>query len=180
MDGEPREPMERKNDKTKRIKQNSSSCASGSEAAFTETATSTTQNQEEVVMNREQILNVPAGKTLDQIMVDLMGWTQIEKALHYNNSMGVRYTVQDDGVWKFEPGLAHLWQPSVEIHDAWEVLENIRGRGVNVQIDIHKTQTRVSIWSRTMNEFGPEPTNSVADTAPLAICRAAWLCVEES
>jgi hypothetical protein len=58
-------------------------------------------------MNRDEILRLPAGREMDKLIVPFMRWEQIDKAIHYNASMGIRWADQSDGVWKFEPGRAY-------------------------------------------------------------------------
>jgi ABA sandwich protein len=149
-------------------------------------------------MTRDEILNMPAGKEMDRLVVDIMEWEQIDKAIHYDVSMGIRWAWQSDGVWKFEPGLAHLWSPSNEIHDAWEVAEKIQrleneANGIFglelVSLNNGYAASFADAWGEDEKMPIDEPLDpwyqrpdvkgvAHADTAPLAICRAALLVME--
>lgn len=122
-------------------------------------------------MKRNEILNMPAGKEMDTLIVGIMGWVEIDKAINYRADMGIRWASQFDGVWKFGPGLAYLWQPSMEIHDAWEVVEKLQTspRSWNIMLDGWGDNKKYCV------EILGEPVYTIADTAPLAICRAALL-----
>ena len=66
---------------------------------------------------------------------------------------------------------------SGDIVAAFDVVQQLRAMNYNVRIELQKTRTSVTIWARGMNEFGPYPITSRADTVYLAICRAALLAV---
>lgn len=119
-------------------------------------------------MTRDEILAMPAGREMDMLMIDVMGGEVIDKAIHFDVSMGIRYAIQDDGVWKFEPGLGWLWSPSTDITAAWQVVEKLKGsRGFALYS---------SVPAGWMANFDGMAVAS-ADTAPLSICRAALLAV---
>lgn len=135
-------------------------------------------------MTREEIMNMPAGREMDRLVVDLMGWEQIDKAIHYRADMGIRWAYQDDGVWKFQPGLAWLWSPSKDIAAAWEVVEKMQENPDPQKRTLHMV---VYPYSRTYATFdhGAFLHDEFVEAngeyhTPLAICRAARLAVMES
>jgi hypothetical protein len=119
-------------------------------------------------MTRDEIENMPAGREMDVLMIDVMSGELIDLAIHFDASMGIRYAIQDDGVWKFEPGLAWLWSPSTDITAAWQVVEKLKAIKPILNYEPHPNK-----WYMRFN--GGEFYS--ADTAPLAICRAALIAV---
>jgi ABA sandwich protein len=130
-----------------------------------------TQNK----LTRDEILNMPAGREMDILMIDIVGGGLIDKAIHYNASMGIRYAIQDDGVWKFQPGLAWLWSTSTEIAAAWEVVDKF----YSMKLDKYSNGSEWRCYIVGEKDGKNADGNSIADTAPLAICRAALLAVME-
>jgi ABA sandwich protein len=131
-----------------------------------------TQNK----LTRDEILNMPAGREMDILMIDIVGGELIDKAIHYDASMGIRYAIQDDGVWRFQPGLAWLWSPSTDIAAAWEVVKKMPD---GFELRLHQHKLIREAWQAEFHEPGTENFMVLAATAPLAICRAALLAVLE-
>ena len=117
-------------------------------------------------MNPNEVQRMPASIEMDRLIAQKMGWTGIDKAINYNASMGIRYTLQSDGVWKFQPGLAWLLSPSTDIMAVWEVVEKLH----DFEINRHHVY-----WICSFK--GNEPVQG--KTAPLAICRAALIAWEK-
>jgi hypothetical protein len=111
-----------------------------------------------------------AGPELDRLVTErVMGWV-----MRPNNGLG-----GNGEMWWFNPttgfpcGPCEDWSPSQEIGDAWCVVEKARlavipsedGWYASAIIDIEHDSIRPALTL-----FG---TQALADTAPLAICRAA-------
>ena len=106
-----------------------------------------------------------AGPEMDaRVATDIMKWTAERK-----------------------PGLPHLWlppghfisgwQPSKDISAAWLVVEKMRELGWNLEIGVsfHDANTyAVCCWKDPIYD----DEHYIADTAPVAICRAALKAME--
>jgi hypothetical protein len=134
-------------------------------------------------MDRNEIMKMPAGKEIDRLLAITMGWPKIDKARDYDARMGIQWSYPSDGVWKFEPGLARLWTPSKEIHDAWEAVEILHNRygcdvSAELRRDIHANKT-VGICRVQYGKVAYDNPDLLlyvlAETVPLAICRAVLL-----
>lgn len=73
------------------------------------------------------------------------------------------------------------WLPSENfsewIGSTWVILDDLKEKGFNSQVENHENYCTCTIWAQNMNEYGPHPVTVRAKTAPLAICRAALLAV---
>lgn len=121
---------------------------------------------------------MPAGRELDALVAEkVMGWTACDA-----NEAYPRWMHGDPGDEFAEAGrgrgcapLTTAWRVpysrySTDIAAAWEVVEKVRGdRDVWLQWD-----SETSIWGCQFFSGGHE---CFADTAPLAICRAALKAV---
>lgn len=133
-------------------------------------------------MTREEIMNMPAGREIDDLMATkVLGFrkeissTMIgyggKPVYQYCEGILVRYK----GV--FLPHYSH------DIEAAWEVVKNIVGnKGFKLdQFDlsyIHDGENTFA-WVCTFDNHGGSLEDMTdADTAPLAICRAALLAVQ--
>ena len=133
-------------------------------------------------MTREEILKMGAGPELNTLVAEkVMRWKHISTRTPYR-------TVRDDGgcimggvPQIFSVGLIpETWRPSLEISDAWAVVEKLRKMDFCC-IDVYSDHYYA--WECRMRRLedshkGPWRINSFScDTAPLAICRAALLAV---
>ena len=105
-------------------------------------------------MTRDEILNMPAGQDMDLLVaeevlkLDSIGWN--ERFFHNRANF------------------------STDIRAAWEVVERMG----NVD-ELHDVDIRTSIRGWYCNIFNSfDSFEAGAETAPLAICRAALLAVE--
>jgi hypothetical protein len=96
-------------------------------------------------MNKDEILNMPAGDKIDALVRSYMG---VQK-------------------------LPLIWKPSQDIRDAWEVVEKLSGKSAFVEVTLYDCG-HVSCKLHPFKYIYVE-----ADTAPLAICRAALLTTLE-
>lgn len=119
-------------------------------------------------MTRDEILAMQAGREMDALVaVKVMGW-ELQQRFH---SLG-GYTVVVDGagtdrfMWHNLPDVSSgqkRWSPSADLSAAWEVVE--------------KMQSSPMEWYFWHCQFFGRM--GYADTAPLAICKAALLAVLE-
>ena len=100
--------------------------------------------------------DLPAGADLDRLVAEkVMGWKPVPCTCHKDQTK-IPGRSNGDGVH---------FNPSTNIAHAWEVVARFTPRGVKVMhFEEHGT------WAAN---FGYQAMNSLADTAPLAICRAA-------
>lgn len=139
-------------------------------------------------MTREEILSLPAGRELDVLVAEkVMGWRcTIGETSHKGRVIA----------WPFPDRSGIEFEPSTDIAAAWLVVEHIRGWKPLCRRDpcdyfaIDSPQVGndypdpPGAWCVGWHDYaGGERISSVeakADTAPLAICRAALLAVETS
>lgn len=128
-------------------------------------------------MKTDYIYKIPAGKELDGLIADrVMYWNQNheineceDKWYSYCNICGYEPRFE-----KIIPGSCKGYpRYSVDISSAWEVVEKM-GPSYELKSIHHSSGTvhRATFW-RGMMGFSVE-----AETAPLAICRAALLAIE--
>lgn len=112
-----------------------------------------------------------AGPEMDRLVAELvMGWKQWQPLTGFRPSLD-RWLSGDDGIRTTDPAANHDrgFYPSTDIAHAWEVVEHLRSRhGLSAEVLMNPGHIRVRI------NYG-EVTSVLADTAPLAICRAALL-----
>lgn len=114
--------------------------------------------------------DLPAGPALDVLIATkVMGWTRLPDSFD-----GIVATP----VYRTNDGFETSYVPpfSTMIVHAWEVVERMSRppHSLCVQIENDSMQGEVDEWSCHFNPVGMQPRGyAVADTAPLAICRAA-------
>jgi hypothetical protein len=141
-------------------------------------------------MTRDEILNMPEGEEIDRLVAEkVMGWhietdkqgwrSWRDKDGNYQNAVAPY-----DGYEDQEDFHTIKWHPSESILWAWEVVEKLGGdkhrqwylctnfssefgNQIYAEIYEHMDESEIVICSAT------------AETAPLAICRAALLAVTE-
>jgi hypothetical protein len=122
-------------------------------------------------MTRDEILNMPAGRELDALIAERIFGLK-DGGTHWVNSEGKPTFLKVwDSEWLSEP-----FYPSEDIDFAWYVVEKMQVHGFNTRVEV-QSQTVCSMWVKNLNIRGPEPVTARAETAPLAICRAALLAV---
>ena len=105
-------------------------------------------------MTREEILNMPAGREMDALIAKF-----------------VMKVDSPHDVCKF----------STDIADAWTVVEKMKSKHFRIyykSVPFHKDDKEPIGWMCSVSGFEFMPEH--ADTAPLAICRAALLAVMEA
>jgi hypothetical protein len=125
-----------------------------------------------------KVSEMPAGRELDALVAEkVMGWTLCDRvAMGWGDGPPVFATGEDPYDDTARPSRQD-WRPSEDIAAAWEVVENWRnrcnGEGV-VLLSWHSEE-----WVCELGIWGVESgfRHAPADTAPLAICRAALLAV---
>ena len=113
-------------------------------------------------MTRDEILNMPAGREMDALIAEnVMGY-----------QWGYKHAFSTLPTWSKNGIVVTLGDYSTDISAAWEVVEKLRGKRV-MEISITKKSFWCTVYATGRN------INEKADTAPLAICRAALLAVME-
>jgi hypothetical protein len=107
---------------------------------------------------------VPAGLALDRQMAAL---------LDYEITIGGHCLAVDASAEL----VGDAWSPSRVIGDAWEVIERMRTRGLMPAIDCEADGSWFVSWTANTTA-GESGVGHYADTAPLAICRAALLALK--
>jgi hypothetical protein len=111
-----------------------------------------------------------AGPELDRIIMDhVLNWRYVSLAEaqevgridHWANESG-------DLMWTLQRG---YFQPSTRIEHAWAVVESMHGKKLQLSLGFSEHGIYYA-------RFGPQIMNELADTASLAICRAALLATE--
>lgn len=116
-------------------------------------------------MTRDEILNMPAGREINRLVAkEVMKWSHDPEVPYYD-------VVKEDGT------IEHVtirWAPSEDIYAAWEVVEHFGTFSLARAWKLDDKEWRgYSCWLGV----GPEGYSALAETAPLAICRAALLVV---
>ena len=117
-------------------------------------------------MDRATIEQMPAGRELDTLVAEkVLRWKRQERGR--SSSLPWPHWISD--------GTTYLELPrfSEDVGDAWEIVRELIKRGLHVSLD-----SDGSGWTA---DFTPNPLVTFftcADTAPLAICRAALRVVE--
>ncbi len=130
-----------------------------------------------------------AGREMDALVAErVMGWH--ENAYHYWSDSGWAVERTTDTV----QANAQVWSPSTDIAAAWEVVEKVGVIVVPVRDVIDKFPELdelgpIIAWVADADAMRPHEYAhwferdsydwTKADTAPLAICRAALKCVED-
>lgn len=110
-------------------------------------------------MNEMQTIELVAGRELDALVAEkVMGWTRCD------------HRDLEDGLWWCRGDGAHIWPadwtPSTDIAAAWQVVERL----------VALTNWEVQVFAKRHARYVVHASPFVvteADTAPLAICRAA-------
>lgn len=109
--------------------------------------------------------DMPAGPEMDRLVAErVMGWEP--KPPRWN------------GWWYYEDHRpdedSKCFQPSTNIAHAWEVVDRMKIRGDDVCLDFYRSHDQ---WQVSTNAPKGRGSCASADTAPLAICRAALKAV---
>lgn len=121
-------------------------------------------------MRKEEILNMPAGDEIDILVGEnVMGWHKYWderiKCFLWHNKENKSATFVSGSFF-------HDWSPSTDIEAAWEVVDKA------VYFELSQPQNyEDKSWYCAMALEGTRTHDAQADTAPLAICRAALLAV---
>jgi hypothetical protein len=130
-----------------------------------------------VKLTREQIENMPAGREMDALVAEhVMGWkwyTSVASAGRLK-ALGVKdqhfygdgWSLAGSAAEPYVDALRHVPRYSVDIFNAWEVVDHQQG-GLRFEL---RRRPDGGFWC----SFG-ERMSAEAESAPLAICRAALL-----
>ena len=123
-------------------------------------------------MNRKEILEMPAGREMDALIAEkVIGW-RIDELTAYSPS-GSSCARHPKGDW-------WLNYYSTNMDAAWEIVEKFVSKGYGVHVYRHgdwNDKNGKRYWQSYMDFRFPIVD---ADTAPLAICRAALLAVMDA
>jgi len=126
-------------------------------------------------MKREDILNMPAGREVDALIaVNVFGWKWTPKMLiPPDDDRRLNWAAE----WDMEGRPNWLPDYSTHIADAWVVVDKLNGNNFFYSFEFSKDDKdwMCEWWQRD----NLEPIWATAETAPLAICRAALLTVME-
>ena len=126
-------------------------------------------------MTRDEILNMPAGREMDALVAEkvmtLNVW-QHEKRVKQLAFRGNRSREVLGTVIEIIAGDRMLQNYSTDIAAAWQVVEKTKN-----DYDITRVGGKWHAWLFAIDEV---LTEAYADTAPLAICRAALLAVMDA
>lgn len=129
-----------------------------------------------MTLTREQVLEMGAGREMDSLIAErVMKW-YITKGEY----SGKEY-------WNDSDDYSHYslqgFNPSTHILAAWEVLEKMNNEGCRVLVNVADEKDGEVIrgraisgeWHSNIVKSGERHNHAYAETAPLAICRAALL-----
>lgn len=123
-------------------------------------------------MTRDEILSMSAGRETDVLIAEkVMGWTRA-----HVGSFGTQFWNTPNESIKAEPAIPDY---STEIHAAWDVIEVLE-RDWEVEISTghnFRDYPGQSYGCRIANKRVLSVMFCLAESAPLAICRAALLAV---
>ena len=123
-------------------------------------------------MNRDEISKVHAGREMDMLIaVEVMGW-RVDAETAYSPSGSANARQVEMG----EPWLPYY---STDMSDAWMVMEKMESHPDEILLSLsrHGTTHENLVWGATFRECRGQQKDFYfeANTAPLAICRAALL-----
>jgi len=132
-------------------------------------------------MTREEILAMPAGDDLDKLVAEhIMGWTDLRKQKHWWNKFDETeewygtYTTIAPSTMRSK---VDDW--STDIEYAWLVMERVASLGCRLVLEDWREcekDSGIHGWAAYFDIPGGHTTEQVvAESAPLAICRAALL-----
>ena len=135
--------------------------------------------------------NLEAGRELDELVVEVMGWrisSWVDETDGGYNLFDVNgnYKAKWDAPERFKHELdpRHRWSPSIDIKAAWQVVEWLVDKGYCPGL-LYDDNGHWALALEGMQDvpIGPDPQDIAtsffvdsimwADTAPLAICKAA-------
>jgi hypothetical protein len=121
-------------------------------------------------MTRDEILNMPAGREMDiKIHVEIMGWMELDNSLRLSKSRIFNKpevgTMYDYNVPNYSTDIAAAWQVVDEMWEKGFFHELAKARGGEIARIGNKEKDTGDVF---------------AETAPLAICRAALLAMMEA
>jgi len=131
---------------------------------------------------REQILNEPAGRQMDEWVAEyVMGW-ELSPPLGHDPTTKITYMVGEP------PDIAfvEIFMPSKKMESAWDVVEKLKELGFSI-IRLSTGDMMGDLWQchiadayREIANPGDKDYYANAETPSLAICKAALLAVIDS
>lgn len=126
------------------------------------------------MMTRDEIMNMPAGREMDALIAKVCGWVVDDLTAFSPTGSANSRTAHGDDDW--------LEYYSTDCTSAWkaiEALENDPDEYLTDILRISEDGTKAGlVWSVRIRALGNDRyIFSSAETAPLAICRAALFAV---
>lgn len=134
---------------------------------------------------------MPAGRELDALVAEkVMGWYRVGTMWCQGANS---YAAPAEDLEIENPPKTKPWSPSTDIAAAWEVVEKIKAVDLRSKTGIDFPDECMTVaWDRSTKEWAAgfhaidgydagwvAGTRATADTAPLAICRAALVSVSK-
>lgn len=128
-------------------------------------------------MTREEIDALPVGLELDELLIEqLMGWSKTTLGELRTHTRYPDMVVWDTQRGPYAGRPVGEFQPSLLLNDAWFIVHALRKRGWYSQHTDLTLDSGTEWWSWTFLNHAPpgnELVSAQAQTAALAICRAA-------
>ena len=119
-------------------------------------------------MERSEIINMPAGREMDALIALICGWQIYDFTAVSPTGSGNSRTAHGDDDW--------LPYYSSSIEAAWEVVEAMRKKDFGFYLEWRQENSREPLpWALFSNDANEMEFCCVAETVPLAICRAVVL-----
>lgn len=125
--------------------------------------------------------DLPAGPELDALVAErVLGWTRLHQDVDDCSFYGLAPDEAEHAKkWNREAVLFECNTWSADRGAAWEVVEAMEARGYHLQLtDEWMSYPRWRAEFRSLATTRPGYTLEKADTAPLAVCRAALAALE--
>lgn len=116
-------------------------------------------------MTRDEILNMPAGRYLDSKIAEMVMGLTVDYEFDEPHIPSLRDKYDE---WGYLPNY------STDISAAWEVIEKIKDEHLTFDMFYRPHEQK---WWVTVFASDHAKDHGIADTAPLAVCRAALLAV---
>ena len=138
-------------------------------------------------MTRDEILNMPAGREMDALIAEkVMGHTVDKRERYVKSSILSKRRQPMHKITELFVGGYYLRKYSESIEAAWEVVNKICvsapndcWTGPTMQINYEHDSCEVIFTNLDSIDCAVESVQAIAESAPLAICRAALLTTLE-
>lgn len=126
-------------------------------------------------MTKEEILALPAGRSLDLLVAEkVMGWGKWVWSKNGYEGWGPGWNWENKR--ENSPHVVY-WRPSDDLNYAFLVVKELTENKANSDFNLSYDCGEPPQWLSGWYAYFPGPTDAVAPTPALAICRAALLAV---